>query len=101
MGADVAGSGADARRAGRLLPRVATVVFLAVVGGMALACGRPPAASAAGAPPFAFSAERAMKHVEAIAREPHPLGSAAGEPVRAYIMGELKKLGLEPELQRP
>src|SRR5262249_34665330 len=35
------------------------------------------------------------------AREPHPLGSAAEEPVRAYIMDELKKLGLEPEIQRP
>ena len=42
-----------------------------------------------------------MRHVEAIAREPHPLGSAAGEAVRAYLVEELKKLGLEPELQRP
>ena len=42
-----------------------------------------------------------MRHVEAIAREPHPLGSAAEEPVRAYVIDELKKLGFEPEVQRP
>jgi hypothetical protein len=42
-----------------------------------------------------------MRHVEAIAREPHPLGSEAAGPVRAYLIDELKKLGLEPEVQRP
>ena len=42
-----------------------------------------------------------MRHVEAIAREPHPLGSPAEEPVRASMMDELKAMGLEPEIQRP
>jgi hypothetical protein len=101
MGVDVTGSGAAARRAGRLVPRVATAVFLIVVGGITLATQRPPHALPADAPAEAFSAARALRHVEAIAREPHPLGSAAEEPVRSYIIDELKKLGLDPEIQRP
>jgi Peptidase family M28 len=101
MSMDVTDSGADGPRARRLLPRLATCTFLIVVGGMALASGRPPDASPVDVPDFAFSAARAMRHVEAIARQPHPLGSAAAEPVRAYIVDELKKLGLEPQIQRP
>jgi hypothetical protein len=101
MRVDVTDSGADRPRAGRLLPRLFTVAFLIVAGGAALASGRPPAALPADAPRWAFSPERAVRHVEAIARQPHPLGSAAEDPVRAYIMDELKKLGLEVEIQRP
>jgi hypothetical protein len=101
MSVDVTVSRVDAPRARRLLPRLATVAFLIIVGGIALASGRPPGALPADAPDSAFSAARAMKHVEAIARQPHPLGSAAEDPVRAYIMDELKKLGLEPQIQRP
>jgi hypothetical protein len=40
-----------------------------------------------------------MVHVEAIAREPHPLGSAAIERVRAYVVAEVEALGLEVDLQ--
>src|SRR5262245_61649567 len=101
MDVDVTGSGADAPRTGRLRPRLATVVFLIVAGGVSMATQQPPRALPAGAPAESFSAARALRHVEAIAREPHPLGSAAEEPVRAYIMDELRKLGLEPEIQRP
>jgi hypothetical protein len=42
-----------------------------------------------------------MRHVEAIAREPHPLGSIAAERVRAYVVAELRDLGLEPQIQQP
>ena len=101
MDVNVKGSGGDTPRPGRWLPRLATAAFLAVVGGVTLAAQRPPAALPADAPADAFSAARAMRHVEAIAREPHPLGSAAEEPVRASIMDELKTMGFEPEIQRP
>ena len=101
MVADVKGPVGDAPSAGRWLRPLATVLFLILVGGITLAAGRPPRALPADAPAEVFSAGRAMRHVEAIAHEPHPLGSAAEEPVRAYLIDELKKLGLEPELQRP
>jgi hypothetical protein len=59
----------------------------------------PPAAMPANAPPPEFSAERAMRHIEVIAKEPHPVGSTANHTVREYIRAELKNLGLETETQ--
>jgi hypothetical protein len=85
----------------RFLPAIATVVFVTIVCGVALSHQQPPAALPAEAPPDAFSAMRAMTHVAAIAREPHPLGTPAAEPVRAYLLAELKALGFEPEIQQP
>lgn len=41
-----------------------------------------------------FSAERAMQHVENIARAPHPTGSEEIKKVRKYIIEELNTLGL-------
>ncbi|MCC7266752.1 MAG: M20/M25/M40 family metallo-hydrolase, partial [Caulobacteraceae bacterium] len=52
------------------------------------------------APPTVFSAERAMADVAVIAREPHPVGSAANARVRDYLVARLRGLGLAPEVQR-
>ena len=57
----------------------------------------PPALDSA-APDDAFSAERAMAHVERIAAEPHPVGTAAHASAREYVVGELRRLGLDPEV---
>ena len=92
MDADVTGSGGIRRRTGRRLPRLATAAFLAVVGGFTLASQGPPR-PAGRCPGRGLLGRGAMRHVEAIAREPHPLGSAAEEPVRAYIIDELKETG--------
>jgi hypothetical protein len=43
-----------------------------------------------------FSARRALVHVAAIAQEPHPAGTEANRAARAYIAGEISKLGLTP-----
>lgn len=59
----------------------------------------PPPPLPASVPVTEFSAERAMKHIQIIAREPHPVGSAANEQVREYILSELKNLGLKTETQ--
>ena len=48
----------------------------------------------ADAPADVFSAARAMRHVEAIAREPHPLGSAAAERVLRLHPGRAEGVGL-------
>lgn len=37
--------------------------------------------------------------MRAIATEPHPVGSAADARVREYLLDQLRKLGLEPEVQ--
>jgi len=46
-----------------------------------------------------FSSLRAMAHMEVIAQEPHPAESTENEEVRLYLIDELQKLGLEPEVQ--
>lgn len=59
----------------------------------------PPPPEPASAPTTTFSAERAMAHVERIARRPHPLGSADHARVRDYLVTVLEKLGLRVERQ--
>lgn len=60
---------------------------------------RPPRPVPANAPDTVFSAERAMRHVEAIAVRPHPMGSAEHDRVRDYIVAQLRGLGLSPQIQ--
>jgi hypothetical protein len=47
----------------------------------------------------AFSVAQAFVHVERVALEPHPIGTAENGRVRGYIVAQLRALGLEPELQ--
>ena len=55
---------------------------------------QPPAPVSADAPPGLFSAERAMADVRAIARAPHPTGSAENARVRAHLLARLRQMGL-------
>jgi len=77
------------------------VLFLIIAGTiwLSLSTTRPPAVVPASAPETEFSAERAMKHVVAISREPHVTGSPEIYQVRDYLLGELRSLGLNPETQ--
>ncbi|NLV44135.1 MAG: M20/M25/M40 family metallo-hydrolase [Candidatus Hydrogenedentes bacterium] len=54
----------------------------------------------ADAPPEAFSAYRALKHIQATAVEPHPAGSRANELVYDYIAGTLEEMGVEMTVER-
>ena len=49
--------------------------------------------------PTGFSADKALAHIDRIAEQPHPIGSAANQDVRDYVADELRGLGLEPEFQ--
>jgi hypothetical protein len=60
----------------------------------------PPDPRPADAPAAGFSARRALVHVAAVATEPRPVGSAAHARARDYLLDALRRLGLEPELQR-
>lgn len=52
------------------------------------------------APATDFSAERAMQDLAVISQEPHPMGvSQAHADVRDYLLGEIRALGLEPQVQ--
>jgi peptidase M28-like protein len=78
---------------------VIAFLFVATCVVFAERVSRPPVAVAASAPQTAFSAERAMKHVLAIAQRPHPVGSAEHDRVRDYLIAQLGILGLEPQVQ--
>ncbi len=65
----------------------------------ALEAGKPTAPLAADASLSVFSAERAMPHLFKIAQQPHPIGTPENAKVRAYLIAELRALGLAPEVQ--
>ncbi|QIS05054.1 M20/M25/M40 family metallo-hydrolase [Nocardia brasiliensis] len=46
-----------------------------------------------------FSAARAMRIIEEIARRPHPVGTPEHDRVRDHLVGELRALGLDTEIQ--
>jgi hypothetical protein len=80
--------------------------WLALTAGIAVAsyaviAQNPPPVEPVDAYSTVFSAARALKHVEAIAKEPHPTGSEAIGKVRELLVEALKKLSLEPEIQIP
>ncbi|HSL83526.1 MAG TPA: M28 family peptidase, partial [Thermoanaerobaculia bacterium] len=76
------------------------LLLLAGVSWLAVALVRPPEPVPASAPPGDFSAERALEHVRALASEPRPVGSAAHDRARDYVLDRLLDLGLEAHVQR-
>lgn len=70
-----------------------------LIGVLSLYRERPPAAAPETASTTEFSAVRAMKHVRALARAPHPIGGAAHKETQNYILNELRAAGLDPEVQ--
>ena len=90
----VGSRGADARLG------IAALLCIALLAGLALQRLRGPEPVPADAPTQEFSSGRAAKHVAEVAREPHPIGSAAHARTRDYILGELGRLGVPAEVQR-
>lgn len=76
-----------------------TILTVILVISLMLWFEKPPEARNIDAPATEFSAERAMAHVERIAQEPHPMGSPANAEVRAYLVDQMKQLGLNPDVQ--
>jgi hypothetical protein len=83
----------------RFSPLLRLAVLLALVGALVMRSARPPSPVSAAAPATAFSAERAMNHVRAMAQRPHPIGSADAARVRAYVFAELATLKVPAEEQ--
>jgi hypothetical protein len=59
----------------------------------------PPPPVSENALPSEFSAARAMRHIEAIAQKPHPMGTPEHAVVHDYILRQLKAIGLNPSVQ--
>jgi hypothetical protein len=105
--ASVPRSSADGAPAERLASRVparlsavvgalVALVLLVVLGLSDLTRPVPVSASAS---PAVFSAGRAMVKLGHIAAVPHAVGTVQNEQVRNYLIGELKSLGLAPQVQ--
>lgn len=77
-----------------------TFLFIVLASALAFHSLVPPAAVPVSAPANEFSADRAFKHLEFVAREPHPTGSAANTRVRNYLVDQLKSMGLGPQVQK-
>jgi Peptidase family M28 len=83
-----------------VLARLVLVAIVLVSLGLAVLPFRTrPEVVGASAPVDRFSAARAMPAVQAIAAAPHPIDSAAHAVVVDYLVGQLRQLGLSPEVQ--
>lgn len=83
----------------RIEPGLLLAILLIVVAGVVIYMQQPPAVTAASASPQEFSAQRAMNHLQTIAKAPHPTGSSENKAVRDYLVRELSALGAEPQVQ--
>jgi hypothetical protein len=88
----------EPRRSDSLLGPI-TLAILILLGLLAIRSIEPPPAVDANAPATEFSAARAMRDVREIAKRPHPLGSAENDRVREYLVGRLRELSANPEVQ--
>jgi hypothetical protein len=86
-------------RMSRIPASLTTIAIIEATLAVAIFSLRPPPAAPPDAPPLSFSSGRAMAHVVAIAREPRPSGSRAHGRAREYLLGELRALGIQPEVQ--
>lgn len=81
-----------------------TVIFLwlalIAAGCFALQATRPPPAAPTSIAPEQFSAARALQHLPAIARQPHPTGSEESQRVRDYLLDSLQQLGAEVRIEK-
>jgi len=79
----------------RWLPLLGLALFAALT----IRLLHPPRPVPADAPAAEFSAYRAGPDVAVVARQCHPLGSAAQAQVRDYLLGRLRALGLAPTVR--
>ncbi|HET7113073.1 MAG TPA: M20/M25/M40 family metallo-hydrolase, partial [Pyrinomonadaceae bacterium] len=81
------------------VPGVLTLLFILFWVGFSLYQANPPAAVSVDASANEFSSGRAMKHLQAITKQPHPPGTVEHKAVRDYIAAALASYGLQPEIQ--
>jgi len=80
-----------------LLPGVFLFLFLVLVASLVMFLSQqPPNSLPTNTSAAEFSAECAFQHVEALAHEPHPVGTTAHLQARNYIVNELPGFRLQP-----
>jgi len=82
------------------LKGVIILLLYALITALVISLDRPPRPVGEQAPSSDFSSARALNHLRAISRAPHPINSAEHAVVRDYIVTTLGQLGLNPEIQK-
>jgi Peptidase family M28 len=85
--------------ADRRWPAWVAALAAVAVGWCAIEAQNPPSPRLAFKVTDQFAAAYAQKHVEAIARAPHPMGSAESARVRKTIIKRLQQIGVTAEVQ--
>lgn len=80
------------------LPALGAWCLILLLAALAIFELKAPDALPATSPQSDFSAERALMHVRAIAREPHPIGSNANAAAREYLVAQLSRLEMQPQI---
>lgn len=80
--------------------RILSLVLLSALGLVVIYADKPPGAVAEPAPAGRFSGQQAMKHVRAISKRPHPVGSAEHSAVQAYILRALGEAGVPGSVRK-
>ena len=83
----------DVARRHRLILAFWTLAYLSAAMVVAVGSQEPPFERRADAPAIDFSAQRAFRHVEAIAQKPHPAGSPEIVKVREYLEHTIDSMG--------
>ena len=76
-----------------------SVLLLALFAYWGIANQMPSSSSFDSTNPKDFSVDRVMSHLEVIAQKAHHVGSPYHKEVLAYLIKELKALGLQPQVQ--
>jgi hypothetical protein len=79
------------------IPRLFSFVFIAIAVWFSFYSSQPKHIEKENAPGTTFATQRAFNHVKKIAKKPHYVGTEAHSRVRNYIVGELQKMGLQPQ----
>ena len=79
-----------------IIGALAALVLMVLAGLQKLSVPDPVPAAA---PATQFSAARAMTYLQHIAAAPHPTGTRENAAVRDYLIGALRALGLQPQVQ--
>jgi hypothetical protein len=79
---------------------LSSIGLLTLLGVLAAVWQQAPPAQPSDAPESEFAAGRAFLHLRQIAREPHPVGTAAHAAVRDYVLKTLSELGVPAEVQK-
>ena len=82
------------------LPGIVLFLVLLALAALSILLIRPPAPLPASAPADQYSAARALPYIQALAARPRPVGSPAHAEAQAYLIAQLRQLGLEPQVQR-